>query len=90
MITKLNKLKEKEPIAELIKNNDNKSLSKNKNYNLNENNKNLINPFPKYTSGSDPDLYMNIFNFLKNGLINNKRCWPEYIDNIKDKLTHAA
>lgn len=53
---------------------------------MNENNKNLINPFPKYTSGSDPDLYMNIFNFLKNGLINNKRCWPEYIDNIKDKL----
>ena len=43
------------------------------------------NPFPKYTIGSDENLYLNIFNFIKNGIQNGKRTWPDYIEHIKDK-----
>ena len=43
------------------------------------------NPFPKYTIGSDENLYLNIFNFLHNGIQNGKRTWPDYIEHIKDK-----
>ena len=46
---------------------------------------NSINPFPKYTTGKDPDLYFNIYNFLKYGIINNERIWPAYIKNEKDQ-----
>ena len=35
--------------------------------------------------GEDENLYLNIYNYLKNGLINNKRVWPNYIEEIKDK-----
>jgi len=28
---------------------------------------------------------LNIYNYLKNWLIKNKRSWPKYIDEIKDK-----
>ena len=43
------------------------------------------NPYPKYILGEDENLYLNIYNFLKNGLIKNKRSWPNYIEEIKDK-----
>ena len=43
------------------------------------------NPFPKYTIGSDENLYLNIFNFINNGIQNGKRTWPDYIEHIKDK-----
>ena len=43
------------------------------------------NPFPKYILGEDENLYLNIYNYLKNGLIKNKRTWPKYIEEIKDK-----
>ena len=42
------------------------------------------NPFPIYTAGKDENLYQNIFIFLKNGINNGKRCWPDYIERIKD------
>ena len=45
----------------------------------------LKNPFPKYILGEDENLYLNIYNYLKNGLIKNKRVWPNYIEEIKDK-----
>jgi len=44
-----------------------------------------INPFPKYAYGKDKDLYLNIFNFLFDGVINGRRTWPEYIENMKDQ-----
>ena len=31
------------------------------------------NPFPKYILGEDENLYLNIHNYLKNGLIKTKR-----------------
>lgn len=43
------------------------------------------NPYPKYTSGKDENLYLNIFNFLKDGINNGKRNWPKYIEAIKNK-----
>ena len=43
------------------------------------------NPYPKYILGEDENLYLNIYNYLKNGLIKNKRSWPNYIEEIKDK-----
>ena len=43
------------------------------------------NPYPKYILGEDENFYLNIYNFLKNGLIKNKRSWPNYIEEIKDK-----
>ena len=43
------------------------------------------NPFPKYINGEDENLYLHIYNFLKSGLKNGKRHWPDYIENIKDK-----
>ena len=43
------------------------------------------NPYPKYTSGKDENLYLNIFNFLKDGIHNDKRNWPKYIETIKNK-----
>ena len=56
---------------------------KKKNYIKKDNN--YINPFPIYSTGTDPNLIYNIYRFLKNGLINNKRTWPDYIQDIKDK-----
>ena len=46
---------------------------------------NDINPFPKYTKGTDENLYYNIFKFLYNGIKNGKRTWPDYIENTKDR-----
>ena len=43
-----------------------------------------VNPYPKYL-GKDKDLYLNIFKFLNNGVVNGKRTWPKYIDYIHDK-----
>ena len=43
------------------------------------------NPFPKYTTGRDENLYLNIFKFLYNGIKNGKRTWPDYIEIIQDK-----
>ena len=43
------------------------------------------NPYPKYILGEDENLYLNIYNYLKNGLIKNKRTWPNYIEEIADK-----
>ena len=43
------------------------------------------NPYPKYVYGEDENLYLNIYNYLNNGLIKNKRVWPKYIEDIKDK-----
>ena len=31
------------------------------------------NPYPKYIFGEDENLFLNIYNFLRNGLIKNKR-----------------
>ncbi len=56
----------------------------NKNYYCNSN------PFPKYTNGEDENLYLNISNFLKNGLFNGERTWPEYIKNIKNPKRKIA
>ena len=41
------------------------------------------NPYPKYILGEEENLYLNIYNFLKNWLIKNKRTWPNYIEEIK-------
>ena len=43
-----------------------------------------LNPYPKYT-GLDKNLYLNIFNFLNNGIVNGKRTWPDYIEYIQDR-----
>ena len=43
------------------------------------------NHYPKYKSGNDENLYINIYNYLEKGLINNKHVWPKYIEDIKDK-----
>ena len=62
-----------------------------KNQILNNNNINIeevyddANPYPKYTSGKDENLYLNIFNFLKDGINKGKRNWPKYIEAIKNK-----
>ena len=45
---------------------------------------NGINPYPPYTFGKDRDLYLNIFNFLFDGVINGRRTWPDYIENNKN------
>jgi hypothetical protein len=70
----------------LIKENNNKKDKNINNIDINNNNKSEylhnINPYPKYTSGDDPNLYYNIYNFLKNGLVKNERCWPTYIKDI--------
>lgn len=44
-----------------------------------------LNPYPRYL-GKDKNLYLNIFNFLNDGIINGKRKWPDYIDYILDKI----
>jgi len=49
-----------------------------------------FNPFPKYTIGKDQNLYLNIYNFLRDGVKNGKRTWPDYIENIKDKKTKRS
>ena len=42
------------------------------------------NPFPEYL-GLDKNLYLNIFKFLNNGIVNGKRTWPDYIEYIQDR-----
>ena len=42
-------------------------------------------PYTKYILGNDENLYINIYNYLEKGLIKNKRVWPKYIEDIKDK-----
>ena len=73
-------------------NNEIESKKENKNEKMLNNNDICIeefndntNPYPKYTSGKDENLYLNIFNFLKDGIHNGKRNWPKYIETIKNK-----
>jgi len=41
--------------------------------------------FPKNTLDKDERLYLHIFKFLRNGIQNGKRTWPDYIEMIGDK-----
>ena len=70
--------------AKIVKNNKfddyNDFISR---YNLEH--KIIINPFPKYILGNDENLYLNMFNFLNNGVNQGKRTWPDYIEFIRDK-----
>ena len=50
--------------------------------NLIENDENI---FPKHTTDKDEKLYWHIFKFLRNGIQNRKRTWPDYIEMIGDK-----
>ena len=59
------------------------SLDQNKNNNIS--NRDKLNMFLEYTMGEDKNFYYNVYIFLKNCIIKNKRTWPEYIENIKDK-----
>ena len=40
--------------------------------------------FPTYTIANVKNFYYNVYIFLKNGIKNNKRTWPDNIENIKD------
>ena len=45
----------------------------------------VINEYPDYTIGNDKNFYYNVYIFLKNGIKNGERTWPDYIKNTKDK-----
>ena len=62
----------------------------NNNYYMHENIERLnindvINVYPDYTLGDDKNFYNNLFLFLKKGIKNGERTWPDYIKNTEDK-----
>ena len=48
-----------------------------------------FNEYPDYTLGDYINFYYNVYVFLKNGLKNNQRTWPDYITNTEDKTVKA-